>query len=507
MSVHREVERKFDLGPDQSLPDLVGGTVAAVGEPSTIELAATYFDTASLALAAARITLRRRTGGDDAGWHLKLPGGDGARTEIRHPLGRSTRTPPAQLLDRVRAVVRDQRLAPVAVLTTVRVERRLLGPDGTDLAVLVDDTVEGTRLTGGDGGSGSTTWRELEVELVDGDDAVLDDVSELLHRAGITLSSAPSKVARVLAVERQPVALARTSVAPGSAGALLQQRLREQVDQLLAQDHGARTGDEDAVHDFRVAARRLRSLLATYRPVLDRAVTEPLRDELRWLGGEVGAARVAQVQRERLTARLAAVSRDLVLGPVRRRAGLVLQAQTRAALDRMRSALSSDRYYRLLDALGALVADPPLVGRAARPRTDVVPRLVGRQVRRVRRAAAAAAVATDGAEREAVLHEVRKAAKRARYAAEAAVAVAGKPARRLASRMEDVQDLLGEHQDAVTARALHRELGVAAYAAGENGFTFGLLRAEEDAVARAVQARYPDVLRRATRKKVTRWTR
>jgi CHAD domain-containing protein len=241
--------------------------------------------------------------------------------------------------------------------------------------------------------------------------------------------------------------------------------------------------------------------------VLDRSVTEPLRAELRWLGAEVGVARDAQVQRERVVARLEVLPRDLVLGPVRRRAGLELQAHTRAGLDRLGAALSSTRYYRLLDALDELAAAPPLRPSAGEPDDQVVPGLVGRQVRRVERAAAGVTAAAEGPDREAALHEVRKAAKRARYAAESAVPVAGKHAKRLAGRMEDLQDLLGEHQDAVTGRALHRDLGVAAYTAGENAFTFGVLRAEEDAVARAARTRYPEALRRATSTKATRWTR
>jgi CHAD domain-containing protein len=196
---------------------------------------------------------------------------------------------------------------------------------------------------------------------------------------------------------------------------------------------------------------------------------------------------------------------DLVLGPVRRRSALELQARTRAGLGRLREALSSDRYYRLLDSLDDLAAVPPLTPRADRPDAAALPRLVGRQVRRVRRAADAVP-ADDGAARDTALHEVRKAAKRARYAAESAAPVIGKPAQRLASRMEELQELLGEHQDAVTARALHRELGAAAYAAGENGFTFGILQAEEDAVVRNVSSRYARVLERATGKKATGWT-
>jgi CHAD domain-containing protein len=278
------------------------------------------------------------------------------------------------------------------------------------------------------------------------------------------------------------------------------------VTQLLRQDGAARSGDEDAVHDLRVAARRLRSLLATYRRVLDRDVTDPVRDELRWLGAEVSAARDAQVQRARLLTLLDAVPGDLVLGPVRRRAGLELQASARTGLGRLREALSSTRYYRLLDDLDDLAAGLPLTKKAKRPADEAVPGLVGRQVARVRRAAAAAdAAGEDG--REAALHDVRKAAKRARYAAESAVPAAGKNASRLASRLEDLQDLLGQHQDAVTARTLHRQLGAAAHAAGENGFTFGMLWAEEDAAARAAQAGYPEALRRATRSKMTRWTR
>ncbi len=505
MDSHQEVERKFDLAPDQAVPDLVGGPVASVGPPVVSRLEATYVDTESLALAAAKITMRRRTGGDDAGWHLKLPASGDTRTELRRPLGRSVRIVPRELLDQVRAVVRDRAVQPVAVLRTTRTERHLYDADGTDLAVLADDTVEAERLVGT---PGQLAWRELEVELVHGDDAVLQSVAESLAADGVSPSVSSSKLAKVLdagTTGSRPGEGRGPTPTAGSVGALVQEHVAAQVAELLRQDRAARSGDEDAVHDLRVAARRIRSFLATYRPVLDRAVTDPVRDELRWLGAEVGAARDAQVQRARLLARLDAVSRDLVLGPVRRRAGIELQASERRGLGRLRTALSSTRYYRLLDVLDELAAGLPLTVGSTQPADDAVPALVGHQVRRVRRAAAAADAA--GEDREQALHDVRKAAKRARYAAESTVPVVGKHAIRLASRMEDLQDLLGEHQDAVTARTLHRTLGGAAHSAGENGFTFGMLRAEEDAAARAARTRYPDALRRATTRKVTRWTR
>lgn len=505
MSSHQEVERKFDLDPDQALPDLVGGPVASVGPPTVTHLEATYVDTDSLALAEAKVTLRRRTGGDDAGWHLKLPESGETRTELRRPLGSSIRNVPLELLDQVRALVRDQDVRPVAVLRTRRVERHLYDVDGSDLAVLADDTVEAERLTSP---SGQLGWRELEVELVRGDESVLQSVAESLAVAGVTPSASSSKLAKVLGPSlsgNRPRGGRGTTPAPDSVGALVQEQVAAQVTQLLRQDGAARAGDADAVHDLRVATRRLRSLLATYRRVLDRDITDPVRDELRWLGAEVGAARDAQVQRARLLARLDAVPGDFVLGPVRRRAGLELQASARTGLGRLRDALSSTRYYRLLDDLDDLAAGLPLTEKAKQPAAKAVPRLVRRQVARLRRAVTAADAVRDVG-REAALHDVRKAAKRARYAAESAVPVAGKKASRLASKMEDLQDLLGEHQDAVTARTLHRQLGAAAHAAGENGFTFGMLLAEEDAAARAARARYPRTLRGATRPKVTRWT-
>ena len=113
MDRYREVERKFDADPAMSLPDLTG-EAGSVGEATQSLLDATYFDTADARLARHHITLRRRTGGDDAGWHLKLPAGQDERTEVRLPLGRATRTVPAALVREVRAIVRERPLVPVA---------------------------------------------------------------------------------------------------------------------------------------------------------------------------------------------------------------------------------------------------------------------------------------------------------------------------------------------------------------------------------------------------------
>src|SRR5665647_493248 len=163
MTRHREVERKFNADPSALLPDL-SVAAAAVSEAVESQLDATYFDTADMRLARHRITLRRRTGGDDAGWHLKLPAGLDERTEIRLPLGRATRTVPPALVGEIRAIVRNRPLIPIAILHTTRLERRLLDDAGTALATIADDTVRGQRLR--DGADEVSTWREVEVELL-----------------------------------------------------------------------------------------------------------------------------------------------------------------------------------------------------------------------------------------------------------------------------------------------------------------------------------------------------
>jgi CHAD domain-containing protein len=322
----------------------------------------------------------------------------------------------------------------------------------------------------------------------------------LLVGSGLPASSSVSKLARVLDVPPPPSA----SLPADSAAGLVVGHLRGQVDELLARDRDVRHDSPDAVHKMRVASRRLRSALATFRPLFDRSVTDPVRDELRWLGAALGGARDGEVQAARLTASLDQVPADLVLGPVRRRIALELQATQRTAGAVLDDALLDPRYFALLDRLDALVDNPPLTATVPVAATDAVAAPVARAVRRVRRLARETEPL--GADRDHQLHEVRKAAKRARYAAEAALPVGGQLAKRLAGRMEDLQEVLGEHQDAVTSQAVLRDLGVAAYTAGENGFTFGLLLGHEVAAAREAEARYPRALRRATRKRLLRWT-
>jgi CHAD domain-containing protein len=502
----QEVERKFDTDLGTPLPDL--SQLGETSEPAELQLDATYFDTARLDLAGHNVTLRRRTGGDDAGWHLKLPAGQDERTEVRLPPGRANLEVPEALARQVRALTRGRPLIPVANLHNRRVERRLLDAQGNELAIVADDTVHAERTTNGT--VDLSSWREIEVELVKGDRSFLDTVSRHLRAAGLAPSASGSKLARVLG----DPALAGAAGLDGSgdgqsrtAGAVVRAHLREQVDALIAHDPGAREDRPDAVHQMRVASRRLRSALATYRRLFEPAQTEPVRAELKWLGQVLGRARDAEVLHSRLLDLLGELPRELVLGPVKRRLDLELSERQAVAHAQVVAALDGRRYFRLLDALDNLVADPPLTARAGKPAHKELPARVGHACRRVDQAAQAVATAPTPRERDHALHEVRKSAKRARYAAESAAPVAGKPARRLAKRMEAVQDILGEHQDTVTSRDLLRTIGLAAHRTGENAFTFGLLHAEEHARAIQAQRAYEGALGKATRKKTRRWTR
>jgi inorganic triphosphatase YgiF len=199
----RETERKYEAADGVELPGWTGltGVQGLVG-PEELALEAVYYDTDDLRLAQAGVTLRRRRGGDDAGWHLKLPVGgdsrDDSRDEVRVSDARAgrRRTPPAELVALTRSVARGAPLAPVAELSTRRRRWRLTDDDGHVLVEVVDDHVSGHTM-------GSSTsalaWREVEVELGGrGDADLLDRVERRLLDAGVRPSDARSKLARLL---------------------------------------------------------------------------------------------------------------------------------------------------------------------------------------------------------------------------------------------------------------------------------------------------------------------
>ncbi|MFG2297094.1 CHAD domain-containing protein [Streptomyces sp. NPDC048603] len=477
----REIERKFEFTKPKAerrgVPDLTGTAgIAAVRDQGTADLDAVYYDTPDQRLAADGLTLRRRTGGEDAGWHLKLPVAPGVRDEVQAALSDTLPRPLAAL---VRSRVRDSRLEPQVRLLSSRRISHLLDADGYLLAELSTDTVTAERE------DTTAAWTEVEVELADGiDPALLDAVEKTFRKAGLKVSDAPSKLARALAeTGTEPPSRPRPDPADTTAGAYVLAYLREQLDALIAYDPAVRRDQPDSVHQMRVAARRMRSAFKSYRKVLDREVTDPIGEELRWLGQELGVDRDQEVLHEHFLTLLAELPRTLISGPARRRLRTWNKARRSGSRRQALAALDSARHLALLDALEGLLADPPLLPGAAKPAAKALPKAILRDYGRLAARVDHALSLDPGAERDHVLHDARKAAKRARYASEAAEPALGKPARAITKAMKSVQTLLGDHQDSVVARTALLDLAHQAHGAGEPSFTWGLLHGREEARA------------------------
>ena len=503
-TVVREIERKYDpaAGATAALDAVrtMTGTagIAAVSQQDDQLLDAVYYDTADLRLIGARIRLRRRTGGEDAGWHLKLPAGTDTRDEIRLPLatpgGKRAATPharadavPEQLAALVRAWTPGAALAPVMRIQTSRRVLRLLDGSGQTLAEVAADHLS----AGPAGRSAATWWDEIEAELVTGGPVLLTAIDTRLRRAGTRPAATATKLQRALAgllpaagAAREPPPLTRGS----PAGQVVLGYVRDQVAAIWRYDPLVRRDAPDAVHQMRVATRRARSALQAFGGIIEREATRPLCAELKWLAAALGPARDGEVLLARLTADLAATPPALVAGPVQARitdcftAGLAQAGQTALA------ALDGQRYLLLLDDLDALLADPPLTPLAKRKAGKVLAKPVRRAARRLQHALAAVPAAGD---RDAAIHEARKATKRARYAAEAAVPALGRTASRQAAQAKELQQLLGDHHDSVDARTVLLDLAAKARAAGEDTFTYGLMHQRQACQAATIEQTLP----------------
>ncbi|MFF8013415.1 CHAD domain-containing protein [Streptomyces sp. NPDC007929] len=483
----REIERKYE-SDESGLPDLTGtGGIATVADEGVAHLDATYYDTGDERLAASSVTLRRRTGGSDAGWHLKFPIAPDVRDEISAPL---SDTLPDELAALVRSRVRDSELLPVVRLRSARDVRHLLDAGGRLLAEVSVDTVHAERLTGR---GGEARWTEIEVELADGGDpALLDKVEKRLRKAGTRPSASSSKLARALE-ETAPGKRRKSRHVrrPVTAADHVLAYVRTQRDAIVELDSAVRRDAEDSVHSMRVATRRMRSTFKTFGTILDRAVTDPVAAELKWLAGELGLDRDREVLTERLAAAVDEVPESLVRGPVSARLHSWSSAAHSGARGRLLGVLDSRRYLALLDTLDALIADPPLLEAGGKAPRKPIAKAVRKDFRKVSRLIGRAADLQPGTDRDIALHEARKKAKRTRYAAEAAQPVLGKPAKTMVASMKALQNLLGEHQDSVMARQALRELSAVAHAAGENTFTYGLLHEREEQRALRVEAELP----------------
>ncbi|MFD0687877.1 CYTH and CHAD domain-containing protein [Actinomadura fibrosa] len=494
MSGHVEVEHKYEIDDGHALPDLRGVRgLSGVGEPERHTLLARYYDTADLRLARHGVTLRRRTGGSDEGWHLKLPEAKGRRRELRRPAGEPTDAVPDDLAELVTAYVRERPLVAVVELRTDRTERALLTEGGAVAAELADDHVTGMRLD--QDGGGVSTWRELEVEEIDGPPEVAAAVGDALLRSGARRSSAPSKLAVVLGdqtagAERPAEARTAADVITGYVGTHTERILTYDPLVRLA-DH-----DDDSVHKMRTSIRRIRSVLRTHRRLLDRDVTDPLDAELKWLADALGEVRDREVLAARFRRQLADLpaapsgpsatsAATMADDPVRPSVAdepnwlAALAVEERTARAELREVLRSPRYLALLDRLDALVAEPPVTEKAWRPARGQERKVVAKAWEKMISRYRDAAHLPEGPERDAALHRTRKSAKRLRYTAEAAAPVLGKQADRIAKRAKKVQEVLGEHQDRIVATR-HLAGADLSSASAADGYALGAITVLQD---------------------------
>ncbi|MCU1449918.1 MAG: hypothetical protein JWP02_2088 [Acidimicrobiales bacterium] len=493
-----ERETKLAAPPGFRLPrmDAFVDGLTAVPLPRR-SLTATYYDTPDLRLARWGLTVRFRTG-DATGWTLKLPDGDGGPALVRRELqfeGGPAELP-AELLDLLRAYLRNDEMGQVARLRTTRTGMRLHSAEGEPQVEVVDDRVvvyEGRNVVG--------RFRQLEVEAESEHGAsVMSTVADRLIAAGAQLDEVGPKLVHALgpraagSPEVPPVHLH-----PGSqAGDGVRAALAAGVSRLLRHDPGVRVGDDpEDVHQARVATRRLRSDLRTFRPLLDHDRAQALRDELRWAADLLGGQRDADVLLDRLRGdadRLPQRDAAAVAGLFRR-----LAAESDRARARLLDGFRSDRYVALIERLVSFAQVPPLVGDWAEPAGSVLPGLVRPTWKHLQRAAEGLG---DNPRPEA-LHEVRIRAKRCRYAAEAVAPAVGREATRLASAVAKLQGVLGDHHDAHVAEGWLRdavpELDPAQVLAAGELVSLQVLEAAR------LEQQWQDAWDKASSKKLRRW--
>ena len=495
MNLEREV--KLTVGPLFHLPDLseVVDGFSAEGE-GVQRFVTSYYDTQDLRLARWGCSLRYRTGD---GWTVKLPAATVSDTLAReeHHFEAGPGRPPAPALDLLRGYLRQEPVSLAVRLQTVRRITRLLDAEAKPAAEVVDDEVsvlDGRRVV--------ARFRELEAELTqDADEAVIDPVIKRLVAEGAQRAepALPKYVRALMPLAAEPPEVEQPGKRPTSVESMIRTALSASVIRLIRHDAAVRLGsDTEGVHQARVATRRLRSDLRTFRSLLEPAWDAQLRDELRWLGDELGAVRDLDVLGERLRAHASMLPDEDAV--TMRKLLDRLRAQRDEARAAMLSALREDRYDVLLDRLVAAATAPAVLDDvASTPALDVIDELISGPWGHLLHACESLGPGSADAD----LHAARIRAKRVRYAAEAVAPVVGKRARRFAERAAALQDELGEHQDSVVAAAWLRDQ--AAGTSARVAFTAGELGAIEARLQRRARRRWPDAWAALDRKKLRFW--
>jgi inorganic triphosphatase YgiF len=360
VQVQQEREEKFDVKKGWELPDF-GGLVPDGGRvgQETRHLKSVYFDTPDRGLLDFGVTLRRRVGGGDTGWQLKVPAGS-VRTELRS--GSRRVTLPKELADAVAGLQGSQELVPVATIVTTRRASRVLDAAGAALFEIADDVVESSTPSNLES---SRRWHEVEIEL--GPAAgkkTLAKVASWLRSVGAKPSNDSNKLQRALGVDSAQARRGRVGTEArgskrGTVGALVVDYLAEQCEVIACNDVALRAG-EQVVHKTRVAVRRLRSTLRIFGDVLKPEQSSALDAELRWYASLLGAVRDCDILAARLKEQIAQLPAQYTLGPVSADVEETLTLDRRTAAAALSEGMASDRYLQLLGSLRIWRTSPPL---------------------------------------------------------------------------------------------------------------------------------------------------
>ncbi|AKK06562.1 hypothetical protein CMUST_11235 [Corynebacterium mustelae] len=505
MGLHEqlEVEAKFAVDNDTAVPDLsdIAG-VARVANTRIHRLTATYFDTADVRLSRAKITLRRRTGGTDDGWHIKLPAANGRR-EIHHPLTTDAEQPPDVILAAVRAIIRNEELIPIAQVDNERHESLLADDTGAIIAEFCDDHVSAQSfLPQGE----KTQWREWEIELTDAcdePDALLKASAEALRSAGAVASKSPSKLAMAIgdSIDYAPTPPQLAEVAEDSPAYAVLHALKRNRDKLVDFDPRVRRDEWDSVHQMRVATRELRSHLQTFEGILVGDTHLVLAEKLKQLAGILGQARDAEVIAERFRLLCELEETGAIDDATATYLHDVMRREYEHAHQRIEKVLDDARYLTMLDLLDEFLARPELAASAIGTGADraasgkILIQHVKDNFRKLRNRHEKAVFAWEDStiplrDRETYFHDLRKAAKKLRYAAEAIGDATSIDTLDLYKACKDMQAVLGDFQDSVTARDKLLKLAGNAHRHGINTFGFGVLYRLEHELSQHVLADY-----------------
>ncbi|MDP9223383.1 MAG: CYTH and CHAD domain-containing protein [Actinomycetota bacterium] len=497
----RELELKFSLPASFSLSTFhsEAAGVSDIEELPELLLRAIYYDTDDLRLARSGVTLRYRSGeGDKSGWTLKLPSEDSqmlAREELFF-VGTPGHVPEAAS-DLVTAFARHAQLKAVAALRTKRRRWTLLDSGGDRVAELSDDEVsivEGRRVV--------ARFRELELEALSVGQEDLKRIGVELRNAGAMSAEPIPKAVRALGARAtapddipEPSDLSPASPAIIGVTAAIAQSLRR----IVSNDPRTRLQDVEGVHQMRVGARRLRSDLGTFAPLIEAERAAVLNDELKWLADALGEVRDLDVLEERLKgdARKIGVELDDLWSNIE-----VRRIQSLDALDQV---LLSDRYKSLLDLIIEYAREPKPTPKAEGECRVVLPPLAAAAWDRfVHRARAVKRSDSDDS-----WHGVRIAAKRARYAAEAVAPSLPKSSRSVAERLgrlaEQAQEILGIHQDAVTAAGIVHAYATAHRRDASLNFSTGRLIEMQRRTARDAKESFSNLVVVLGKKKNRSW--